>query len=323
MDGKTFDAVIKRLATRRLTRLTALRGLAAGSVAALTGVRLTAEEAGAKKNNNNNEKKIRICICTSADAATCKGQKKEKKKAKKTLRRNPCAYRGRCQSGVSGCTATAPISPPPGAQCNNNSGCGGGQVCEGGQCVDCTATSQCSGNQVCVGGRCQSPQPGPLTVCAPFTVQAVWTNDESDHDTYVFVPNEAGSTVPSPYINYSCNADDDDCEEEYPFVCVSRDAEGPGDEITTFYQLINGTYEYWIELDDDSPAGDLVIDLRNSAGTVVMSWRSPATPSGEQSGWHVFDVDGSTCIVTSVDQLLRNEDLPDAAHDPSTDVCPG
>jgi len=322
VDGTQFDQLIKRLGTTRVSRLTALRGLVAGALAGATGVGLTREEAGAKKkNNNNNEKKIRICVCTSADPTTCKGQKKEKKKANKALRRNACAYKGRCQSGVSGCAATAPISPP-GAQCQNNSGCGGGQVCEGGQCVDCTATSQCSGGQVCVGGRCQSPQPTPLTVCAPFTVEARWTNDETDHDTYVRVPVEAGSTEDNPFIDYDCNADDDDCEVEYPFVCVSQDATGPGDEITTFYQLINGTYQYWIEVYTESPAGDLTVDLRNGNGVVIMSWSSPANPSDDdQIGWHVFDVDGSTCIVTSVDQVVNGE-VPEGVHNPATDVCP-
>ncbi len=158
MDGTQFDQLVKRLATTRLTRLTALRGLTVGAVTALSGVGLGREEAGAKKKNRD-EKEIRICNCPGTDPAQCKTQKKEKSKAKKTLRRNPCAYRGRCQSGVSGCTATVPISPPPGPQCNNNGQCSGGQVCEGGQCVACTADPQCGGGLVCLSGACQTPPP--------------------------------------------------------------------------------------------------------------------------------------------------------------------
>src|SRR5689334_13403882 len=45
-------------------------------------------------------------------------------------------------------------------------------------------------------------------------------------------------------------------DDAYPFTCVSQDASGPSDEITTVRRLIEGNDEYWIELDDPSPAGD-------------------------------------------------------------------
>jgi hypothetical protein len=165
MDATTFDALIKRLAATRLTRLTALRGLAAGGVAALTGVRLFSEEGEAKKKNN--QKKISICVCGDANPSTCKTQKKEKDKAKKTLRRNPCAYKGKC-TGVSGCAATlTPLTPlpppPPGFNCTT-AGCVGanaGLICLGGNCVNCDVesdTNPCSGGQICVAGRCQGGQ---------------------------------------------------------------------------------------------------------------------------------------------------------------------
>jgi hypothetical protein len=49
MDGSHFDTVMKRLATTPLTRGQTLRGLAAGMLASLPGLRLVAEEAGAKQ----------------------------------------------------------------------------------------------------------------------------------------------------------------------------------------------------------------------------------------------------------------------------------
>ena len=58
MDGTEFDHLMKRLATTRLARLTALRGLAAGSVAALIGMRLTADEADA----HHRQRKRTICL---------------------------------------------------------------------------------------------------------------------------------------------------------------------------------------------------------------------------------------------------------------------
>ena len=121
MDGIQFDTVAKTFATTPLTRGRALRSMAAG-VAALVGVRLSAEPGTAKKK----EKKIQLCVCASADVTTCQTKNKPKSKAKKTLRRNPCAYRGRCQSGVSGCATLAPVTtnpPNPGFQCTNNNDC--------------------------------------------------------------------------------------------------------------------------------------------------------------------------------------------------------
>lgn len=49
MDETRFDTLIKRLATRRLTRVQTLHGLAAGGVAALTGMRFLGEAGAAKK----------------------------------------------------------------------------------------------------------------------------------------------------------------------------------------------------------------------------------------------------------------------------------
>ena len=156
---------MKRLATTRLTRLTALRGLAAGGVAALSGMRRTADEAEAR----HTRKKRKVCHCTDASAASCRTLIKARKKVRKHLQRHPCDYKGRCK-GFSGC---APVAP-----CQNNNQCTGGQVCSNGQCVDCTGDAQCTGGQdlcqralsaageqcqnnnqctagqVCVGGEC-------------------------------------------------------------------------------------------------------------------------------------------------------------------------
>jgi hypothetical protein len=157
----------------------------------------------------------------------------------------------------------------------------------------------------------------------PFTIEAVWTNVNSDHDTFVFVPNEAGESFPSPAIDFGCNPEESACELDiYPFICVSQDARGPGDEVTTVRQLIPGTYEYWIELDDLSPAGDLTVTLRNANGRILRTWTSPENPNvNTQVGWHVFDINGQTKLITSIDQVI-DDGLPDGAHDPNTDVCP-
>src|SRR5215212_5785104 len=76
MDAQKFDDLIRRLATERLTRLTALRGIVAGAAAAMTGANLGLDETEAKKANGGKKDK---------DGKKDKGGKasKDSKKAKK------------------------------------------------------------------------------------------------------------------------------------------------------------------------------------------------------------------------------------------------
>src|SRR5918993_2808402 len=114
MDGTKFDQLIKLIATQRVSRLTALRGLAAGAVASFTGLRLFGEESEAKKDGKKTRRR-RICHRTSAsDPGVSK--KLKAKKAKQHLKKHPFDTKGRCQA------ATAPA--PPGFNCNRD-GCVG------------------------------------------------------------------------------------------------------------------------------------------------------------------------------------------------------
>ena len=156
MDGIQFDTVAKMFATTPLTRGRALRSMAAG-VAALVGVRLSAEPGTAKKK----EKKIQLCVCASADVTTCQNKNKPKSKAKKILQNKPCSYTGRCRVGVSGCIGCAPAN-------NTQATCLAGQLCNAGAtCVaGCTGTTNpqgsCPSGQNCVivsgqtTGQCQN-----------------------------------------------------------------------------------------------------------------------------------------------------------------------
>ncbi|MCD6071926.1 MAG: hypothetical protein K0S42_2442, partial [Microvirga sp.] len=73
-----LDTFVRNLATRRLTRLQILHGLAAASVAMLTGISLGSKEAGAKKNS---EKKVKVCKCPDSNSAGCRTTKVKKSKA--------------------------------------------------------------------------------------------------------------------------------------------------------------------------------------------------------------------------------------------------
>jgi hypothetical protein len=71
VDGTQFDTLIKRLASRSLTRLNALRGLATGA-AALAGVTLVTQPSAAKKRNNKDEPKQKVCHCSGPTGASCR-----------------------------------------------------------------------------------------------------------------------------------------------------------------------------------------------------------------------------------------------------------
>jgi hypothetical protein len=163
---------------------------------------------------------------------------------------------------------------------------------------------------------------------APFTIEARWSNPSSDHDSFLFLPKMAGSNDPSPFISFHCNpGETNDCEDDvYPFICVSQDAAGPGDEITTVRRLLAGAYEYWIELAQSAPAGDLKVILRNANGRAVRSWSSPANPDADDEwGWHVFSIDGARRSIASVDTVVEvnNSSFVNVVHTPNTNVCPG
>ena len=188
MDGTRFDQLIKRLVTQRVSRLTALRGLAAGAVAGLTGVNLTHEEAGAAKDKPN---KRRICVCSSFDPATCDTKKKSKKAARRTLRNNACAYKGRCQAGKSGCvgqaplTPTTPTTPAPGFSCTSNAECPRFEVCFGTSCGPCTTYTECNANnsEVCINGRCIGSR-GPNRIACETTAQCEAATESALFECY-------------------------------------------------------------------------------------------------------------------------------------------
>jgi hypothetical protein len=153
MDGERFDSLIKRLGTTRLTRLAALRGLAAGAVATLVGVSLTADEARAARKK---PRKIRICHRTSAtDPGVTK--RKVKSRAKKELRRHQFDTKGSC-------------SAVPAVGCQNDAACGPGRVCVGNICVQCRLDTDCPSGRFCVGNVCNAPVTNITNITNPTTV---------------------------------------------------------------------------------------------------------------------------------------------------------
>jgi hypothetical protein len=201
-------------------------------------------------------------------------------------------------------------------------------VCQSGDATTCTgqrkakpkANKILKRNACAYKGTCQAGVSGcALTLSAPFTVSACWSVD-ADHDTVVFVPQGGFTTDPAPYTDQSCHPDDD-CSLGYPFVCVAVDQQDSGCEVTTVHQQLNGTYEYWSEVETTSAAGELTVTLRDSGGNVLATWSSPANPSPyDKIGWHVFDVVDGVVVPSGVTTSFA---LPESAHNPTTYRCGG
>src|SRR5215212_1487716 len=77
------------------------------------------------------------------------------------------------------------------------------------------------------GKRCKAK----FCLSAPLTIEVQWANSDSDHNSFLFVPNEAGVSEPFPFITVStraCRGDGGNDGSLYPFATIDRDAQGPG-----------------------------------------------------------------------------------------------
>ena len=114
MDGERFDALIRQLGATRLTRMRALRGVAASAAAALMGAGLvsTTTEAADRR-----RRKRTICHCPDTDPKNCRTLRLRRKRARRHLRRHPNDYKGECRK-----------QPKPAPTCSTDADCAG-QVC--------------------------------------------------------------------------------------------------------------------------------------------------------------------------------------------------
>jgi hypothetical protein len=153
--------------------------------------------------------------------------------------------------------------------------------------------------------------------CPRFTVTARWDSDRN-YDTYLFVPDEnGGNTTPTPFIDKLCNICDRDV---YPFACVDRDAEGPGNEVTRILKALPNNYDYWLELPPGAPAGDVTVTLRDR-GRLRLTLTNPANPSDTEVGsWRVFDLDVEFDDL-DIEDVFIQDNLPRAKTAQNRFVC--
>lgn len=172
MEDQRFDELTKRLCTTRLTRLSVLRGLAAGAVAVVTGAKVgssrtvsaaagTCREVGHPCQGNQN-------CCPNIESCEVVGPGSAKRCANKTdcgAITQPCCN-GDCQAGLE-CDPETNICVDPDTECGGvgqeccepNDTCDPGGVCDGSQgengtCVECgTEGKPCCENDTCNTGE--------------------------------------------------------------------------------------------------------------------------------------------------------------------------
>jgi hypothetical protein len=196
VDGTRFDQLITRIATRRVSRLTALRRLVAGALAGVTGLSLGGDEGAAA---DKQAKKQRICHRSSAsDPGVSKKLKKDR--AKKHLKKHPFDTKGRCGAvpTTAAPTAVAPLIP---VACDANTG---------------VSEFVCGTNDQC----CPTTSPVCCEDVAPYTATC-WPSQYACCNQQV-----AGGTKACPAGTQCCAGAID--AEHVPFqqtYCVSNDAD--------------------------------------------------------------------------------------------------
>jgi hypothetical protein len=154
MDGSHFDTLVKTLATTRITRLTALRGLAVGALAAAIGS-ADPDDAAAKGRK-----------CGQCKKSQCHPKNGKKRcRCKKKANGTSCSIAGVpsaiCSFGscVASATPVPPGPPPPAeipATCRDGvkNGSESDVDCGGPDCPRCTTGKRCNSRADCTTAFC-------------------------------------------------------------------------------------------------------------------------------------------------------------------------
>ena len=176
MDEKRFDELVKQLCTTRLTRVSMIRGLAAGAVAALTGAAVSPGHTVAAP-----DKPCGVAgdKCEGSSQTCCAGFICDPRGGPATVcvacgdEGDVCCAQGGCLDPFE-CIGGECVIPP--GQCGGtgelccqpNDTCIGQRICINGECAVCgTIGEPCCAGDVCTQGRCQGDicvaSPGPTT----------------------------------------------------------------------------------------------------------------------------------------------------------------
>jgi hypothetical protein len=167
-------------------------GVGALAAAALATLGVSADDAEGKNKKRN------VCKCTSSDPTSCVNKKKKKNKVNRFLNNNPCAYKGKCQAGVSGCatpqcTGDTPVTCGEGCCPSTFSKCCLADIADfapGTQTCNPTSFTCCPAELG--GGSCD---PGSPTCCPPTRTSRFGTC--ADPDEKCCTAEQGGGTCQS------------------------------------------------------------------------------------------------------------------------------
>jgi hypothetical protein len=169
VDDRRFDALAQRVASIRLTRGDALRGMAASALTLAGLAQVASAQVTDERHRPGHRRPVRYCRCDNA-TETCTNETGTRKQRNQHVRNNPCSYKGRCKgSGThnpcedAGTTITVINTTLLRADCSTDPGvCGNsatsGLTCIAGICLPllgevCAVDGDCSAGE-CAGGAC-------------------------------------------------------------------------------------------------------------------------------------------------------------------------
>ncbi|MEO0100062.1 MAG: PKD domain-containing protein [candidate division WOR-3 bacterium] len=128
----------------------------------------------------------------------------------------------------------------------------------------------------------------------PFTIALTWGEDPRDLDAHMWTPNIGGREYHVYFANKGRLSNAPYCSLDVD------DVTSYGPEHITISQVFPGTYTYAVH----HYGGDSTITTSRAKveiyqmGNLIQTFNAPRVPSGYNWWWHVFDLDGSSGVIT-------------------------
>ncbi|MDM8559510.1 carboxypeptidase regulatory-like domain-containing protein [Candidatus Parabeggiatoa sp. HSG14] len=155
---------------------------------------------------------------------------------------------------------------------------------------------------VCIGNHTADNQNASITPTinvGEIRFVLTWGVQPSDLDSHLLTPNIGGNRYHIFYPSGSRGR-----KSSAPYVQLDTDDRSSyGPETITIYQSHSGVYHYYIHNYSGSPAmttSGAKIEIHSATG-LVKSYNIPLSGTGRY--WNVFSYDGSTGIITTIDQI--------------------
>ncbi|HVX38828.1 MAG TPA: Ig-like domain-containing protein [Gemmatimonadaceae bacterium] len=139
-----------------------------------------------------------------------------------------------------------------------------------------------------------------------YRIVLTWDANPSDLDGHLFGPDGSGGQFHVAYFNKTALS-------STSAILAQQDVdhtEGFGPETITIPQTINGTYHYLVhqyccDEDGNMSTGNATVRLFRGSQQIATFFPPPLSGPGEDDVWSVFDLDGATGRITTVNTVAR------------------